>query len=279
MKRGQRGKVRTIEVIQRIQLSLVRVGHWTTQSPLWILLHRSQINYATHFRQGAQHLESSSGLLYVIIHVASESWQEWNESTCATFGSWLETDGTITWGNWRKSCKGTVYQVAGRVKVNYPGKVCSHRSINSWNLFPHQVYRAKEVTGNPKRIIMWKEQPCRAMAFSRGPQPAMTGPQGRSWGNKYPTSLSSFGSQIFHLFIPYGQKKKKRKITNKKHRSEMWRCLLMVSMKVSLPEHRAEGGRWRVDTEEQTDVYTAQKTCNIVHGWVRNFISGSTLTK
>lgn len=46
----------------------------------------------------------------------------------------------------------------------------------------------------------------------------------------------------------------------------MWRCLLMLSMKVSLSEHRAEGGRRRVDTEEQTDVYTAQKTRNIVHG-------------
>ena len=155
--------------------------------------------------------ESLSGLLYVIIHVASESREEWNESTCATFRSWQEREGTSTRGNSRKSRKGAVYQVVGRVKVSYPGKVYSLRAINSGKLFPLQVYRAKEVIANPKRIIMWKEQPCRVMAFSRGPQPGMAGPQGRSWGNKYPTSLSSFGPQIFHLFISDGQKKKERK--------------------------------------------------------------------
>lgn len=117
--------------------------------------------------------ESLSGLLYVIIHVASESREEWNESTCATFRSWQEREGTSSRGNWRRSRKGAV---VGRVKVNYPGKVYSLRAINSGKLFPPQVYRAKEVTANPKRIIMWKEQPCRAMAFSRGPQPAMAGP-------------------------------------------------------------------------------------------------------
>ena len=105
--------------------------------------------------------------------------------------------------------------------MNYPGKGYSLRAVNNRKLFPPQIYRAKEVTGNPKRIIIWKKQPCRVMAFSRGPQPAMTGPQGRSWGNEYPTSLSSFGPQIFHLFISYGQKKKKeRKITSKQKKTQ-----------------------------------------------------------
>lgn len=188
-------------------------------------------------------------------------------------GSWQETDGTFTWGNWRKLHKGAVYQVVGRVKLNYPGKVHSLRAITSRKLFPPRVYRAKEVTWNPKRIIIRKEQPYRAMAFSRGPQPTMTGPLGRSWGDKYPASVSSFGPQIFHLSVsPTGKKK------SKTARDEMWKCLLMASIKVSLPEHSAEGESgeqiWR---RKKEDDYTAWKV-RLHSTWQsKNFISGSTV--
>lgn len=237
-------------------------GRWVTEphrAPFESLLHRSQINYATHFRQVAQHL-----WVFLRFTICNNEMKAHVPFEIPDRKQMAHSSG----GNWRKSLSRAIYQGCRQGGVNCR-EGYSLRAVNNRKLFPPQIYRAKEVT-EAKRIIIWKKHGPASDGLQQGLSQPWQAHRGRSCRENIQPHFLPLALRSFIFSSLMGKKKKERKKDNKqtKKNTEMrcgdacWWCPWKQPPRTWEQRGKAE----EVDTEEQTRCLHSTK--NTQHfGW------------